>query len=68
MNFTQCNLGSGIRLHLCETDKFKSITCKVFIQQDLNKETASSTALIPLVLRRGSQKFPSTLQIARELE
>lgn len=68
MNFTQCNLGSGIRLHLCETDKFKSITCKVFIQQDLDKEKASSTALIPLILRRGSQKFPSTLQIARELE
>jgi len=68
LNFTQCNLGKGVRLHLCETDKFKSITCKVFIQQDLDEKNAAATAIIPLLLRRGSQKFPSTLQIARELE
>ncbi|NLO65788.1 MAG: insulinase family protein [Firmicutes bacterium] len=68
MNFVQCNLGAGVRLHLCETDKFKSLTCKMFIQQDLNEEHATSTALIPLVLQRGSRQFPSVAQIARELE
>lgn len=57
-----------MRLHLCETDKFKSLTCKMFIQQDLNEEHATSTALIPLVLQRGSRQFPSVAQIARELE
>ncbi len=68
MNFVQCNLGAGVRLHMCETDKFKSITCKMFIQQDLQSPTATSTALVPFLVRRGSQNFPSTLQIARELE
>lgn len=68
MNFVQCNLGAGVRLHMCETDKFKSLTCKMFIQQDLQPQTATSTALVPFLLRRGSQQFPSTLQIARELE
>lgn len=68
MNFVQCNLGAGVRLHMCETDKFKSLTCKMFIQQDLQTQTATSTALIPFLVRRGSQEFPSTLQIARELE
>lgn len=68
MNFVQCNLGAGVRLHLCETDKFKSLTCKMFIQQDLEEKSATSTALIPLLLQRGSRQFPSTLQIARELE
>ncbi|HHY15365.1 MAG TPA: insulinase family protein [Firmicutes bacterium] len=68
MNFVQCNLGAGVRLHLCETDKFRSLTCKIFVQQDLEQRTASSTALIPLLLQRGSQQFPTTLQIARELE
>ncbi len=58
-----------MRLHLCETDKFRSLTCKIFVQQDLEQRTASSTALIPLLLQRGgSQQFPTTLQIARELE
>lgn len=68
MRFTQRELGKGMRLHLCETDKFKSLTCKVFIRQDLQAKDATSTALLPLLLRRGSQKFPSTLHIARELE
>lgn len=68
LDFTHVNLGSGIRLHLCETDKFNTVTCKMFVQQDLAADTASSTALIPALLKRGSQKFPSTRQIARELE
>jgi len=57
-----------VRLHLCETDKFKSLTCKVFIRQNLSAKEATSAALLPLLLRRGSKKFPSTLHIARELE
>jgi len=68
MNFVQRDLAEGVRLHLCETEKFKTLNCKIFIQQNLEKQTATSTALIPLLLRRGSGKFPSTLEIAKELE
>lgn len=68
MKFTQRELSKGVRLHLCETNKFKSLTCKVFIQQNLKTNDATKTALLPLLLRRGSKKFPSTLHIARELE
>lgn len=68
MNFTQHNLGRGVRLYLCETEKFKSLTCKLFIQQDLQLPEATYTALVPLLLRRGSQSLPSTLAIAREME
>ncbi len=68
MKFTQCELSEGVRLHLCETDKFTSLTCKIFIQQDLKEKEATGTALLPLLLRRGSRTFPSTLHIARESE
>lgn len=68
MDFTQHQLGPGVRLYLCETDKFKTLTCKAFIQQDLKAREAASTALVPLLLRRGSQRFPTTRDIARELE
>ncbi len=68
MKFSVRELTPGVRLHLCETSKFKSLTCKVFVQQDLKAQDATSTALLPLLLRRGSQQFPSTLHIARELE
>ncbi|HPT82822.1 MAG TPA: pitrilysin family protein [Limnochordia bacterium] len=68
MKFTQHELGPGVRLHLCPTDKFKTLTCKVFIQQELRPWEAASTALVPLLLRRGSQKLPTTLDLARQLE
>jgi predicted Zn-dependent peptidase len=68
LDFTHCNLGSGVRLHLCETDKFNTVTCKMIVQQDLARDTAAATALIPALVKRGSQKFPTTRQIARELE
>lgn len=68
MNFTQQEMGPGVRLYLCPTDKFKTLTCKVFIQQDLQPREAAQTALVPLLLRRGSQRFPTTGDIARELE
>lgn len=58
MNFTQQEMGPGVRLYLCPTDKFKTLTCKVFIQQDLQPREAAQTALVPLLLRRGSRGFP----------
>jgi len=68
MDFTQHELGPGVRLYLCETDKFTTLTCKAFVQQDLKPRTAAAAALVPLLLRRGAQRFPTTRDIARELE
>ena len=58
MKFTLREIGPGVRLHLCETDKFKSLTCKAFIQQDLKLKEATSTGLLPLLLRRDPNAFP----------
>ena len=55
MNFTQHELSPGVRLHLCATDKFKTLTCKMFIQQDLKAREAASTALVPLLLKGFSE-------------
>ena len=46
LDFTHCNLGAGVRLHLCETDKFNTVTLKMFIQQDLAPDSAAATAII----------------------
>lgn len=64
----QIQLGQGINLYLYETDQFKTITTKVFIQEDLSKEKASATALIPMILRRGTQKTPTMLELTRKME
>lgn len=68
MNFVHSQLAGGINLHLCETDKFNTLTVKVFIQNNLHKDTVSALALIPMILRRGCEKYPTSLELARKME
>ncbi|WP_246110730.1 EF-P 5-aminopentanol modification-associated protein YfmF [Thermosediminibacter litoriperuensis] len=66
--FTRKTLDNGINLYTCSTDKFKTITICAFIHQNLEKDTATKTALLPFVLKRGSCGFPSSRLINRHLE
>lgn len=66
--FTRKTLDNGINLYTCSTDKFKTITICAFIHQSLEKVTATKTALLPFVLKRGSHDFPSSRVINRYLE
>lgn len=61
-------IGEGINLYLYETNQFKTITIKMFMQEDLSNEKAAATALIPMILRRGTQKIPTALELARKME
>lgn len=61
-------LNNGIDLYMCSTDKFKTTTLCMFIHQNLQKETATMTALLPFVLKRGTMNFPSSRSINLYLE
>ncbi len=61
-------LFDGITLHLLETDQFKTNLAAIFMLTDLNRENVTKNALIPAVLRRGTQKLPTMKEIAVELE
>lgn len=61
-------LGDGINLYLYETSQFKTITTKVFVQEELSKDKVSASALIPMILRRGTKSTPTTLELARKME
>ncbi len=68
MELTHQELDEGINLYLYKTDKFKTITAKVFIQNNLTSETVAANALIPMILRRGSQKYPTSLALSSKME
>lgn len=68
MDLVHHQIDEGINLYLYQTEKFKTITGKVFIQNDLTSDTVAANALIPMILRRGSEKYPTTLELAKNME
>lgn len=57
--FKQKALENNINVHIYPTSKFKTINFYLFVHQELKKEIATKTALLPFVLKRGSQNFPT---------
>lgn len=57
-----------IRLHVLPTDRFKTYAISAFIGAPLQEEQVTSTALIPFVLRRGTQSYPETKQFRQRLD
>jgi predicted Zn-dependent peptidase len=61
-------LKNGINVHILPTEKFKTTLIKVFIHQDLGKELVTKTSLVPLVLKRGCNRFPTAQKIRMYFE
>ncbi len=58
----------GVDLRILEDSKFKTNTLSIFFHIPLKRETVTSAALLPSVLKRGSQKYPKLSDMARHLE
>src|SRR5690625_2525993 len=67
-DFQTLTLGDGVALHVMPTDKFKTTTVQLFLRQPLKAETAATTAVIPFVLRRGTERFPTARDVHRHME
>ena len=61
-------LGNGIYLNAIKTEKFKSSLLSWYFIRPLNRDEVTKNALIPLVLKRGSQNYPNSLEIQKKLE
>ena len=68
MSVINKKIADGIYLNFIETDKFKTNYLSVNFITKLNKETASLNALIPMVLKRGTVKYPTMAEINEQLE
>jgi len=58
----------GIKVNLIKTNKFKTNLFAIFLTVPLDKETVTQNALIPAVLRRGTENFKTQEAISIELE
>lgn len=67
MSILKTNIGKGINLYVSQMDKFKTLTINIYINNRLSNETAKF-ALLPSVLKRGSQNYKTYKEITRHLE
>lgn len=61
-------LTRGVRANLIKTDKFKTNMLGVFFSVPMTLENASVNALVPAVLRRGTNNYPTMREISKKLE
>ncbi|MBR5307426.1 MAG: insulinase family protein [Clostridia bacterium] len=65
---TRINIADGINLNIIHSDKFKTNELKINFTLPLKKEIAPLASLLPAVLRRGCEKYPTMLLFNRQLE
>ena len=68
MAVNRIDIGSGIYLNLIDTAKFKTNHIAVNFAGKLERSTASMNALLLKVLKRGSAKYPTMLEVNRSLD
>lgn len=60
-------IDKGVRLHIDHTDKFKTNFISIYIY-DLLGDNTCKLALLPSILKDGSQDFPNFMDISKKLE
>jgi len=65
--FRTFDLGGGIRLHLCRTRAFKTVSARLVLHADLDERSAAR-ALVPRILARGTRRLPTLREFQVELD
>ncbi len=68
MSEKQFEIKEGIKIHLIKTDLFKTNLICVMITTPLKRETVTLGALIPFLLKRGTQNYKDQSEINKKLE
>ena len=68
MGYIKTEIKEGIKLHVINTNKFKTNFIVIFITCPLNRETVTLNSILPAVLRRGTSKLETMEKINTELE
>jgi predicted Zn-dependent peptidase len=67
-SFESIPMGEGMQLHICSTNKFKTIVIQVHLAIPLERNTVTMGALLPNVLKRGSKDYSSELKLRQKLD
>lgn len=68
MSYKTKEIKQSVKLHCIGTEKFKTNLIAVFLTVPLNRETVTYNAIIPAVLRRGTNSLKTQEEISIELE
>lgn len=68
MEYNELNIKEGIKLHTIKTEKFKTNLIAVMLTTKLDKNNVTKNALIPAVLRRGTENLKTLEEINKKLE
>ena len=68
MKTEKIEISKGVNLRLLQTEKFKTNIMSIYFSLPLNRDTVTKAALIPRILKRGSQKFPTMTELSRRAE
>lgn len=68
MNQFQTREERGIYVHVLPTDKFRMNTIVATFTQELREDTATPLALLPYLMNRGSEQYPTPEQLQLALD
>lgn len=68
VNYNELDIKNGIRLHTIKTEKFKTNLIAVMLTIKLDRKNVTKNALIPAVLRRGTERLNTLEEINKRLE
>lgn len=68
LSIPSIKLAEGVNIHPLHTDKFKTNLISVYFRIPLRRETATLAALLPSVLKRGTEKYPTMAQLSARAE
>ncbi len=68
MKDTKIKIKEGITLHVIDTNKFKTNMMAIFLTKKLTREGVTKEALIPAVLRLGTNNIKTQKEINKKLE
>ena len=68
MSYISKEIKKGIKLHLIDTNKFKTNLMAVFITTPLDKKWVTYDTVIPAVLKRGTKNLNTQEEISKRLE
>lgn len=68
MSYLTKEIKEGIKVHLIETEKFKTNLIGVFITVPLERGNVTKDAVIPAVLKRGTGRLKTQEEISKKLE
>lgn len=62
------NIKNGVDIHIIDAPKFKTNLLSIYLNFPLKRDTVTKAAIIPSILKRGSESYPTLKDISRHLD